>query len=155
MHTTPMSFEIREATDMDIPDVLMLYAQPSFDDGKILSAQEARDIFKTFQNYPFYKLYVVMDTSKESKIVASYALLKMNNIGHLGSPSSIVEDVVVATQYQSQGIGKQMMQHAMQTAASLGCYKLVLSSNLKRTDAHAFYKSLDFEQHGLSFRVNP
>jgi GNAT superfamily N-acetyltransferase len=149
-----MSFEIREATDLDIPDVLLLYAQPSFDDGKILSVLDARDIFKTFQNYPFYKLFVVMDTSKESKIVASYALLKMNNIGHLGSPSAIVEDVVVASEYQNQGIGRQMMHHAMQMARSLGCYKLVLSSNLKRAHAHAFYKSLDFEQHGLSFRVN-
>ena len=32
-----------------------------------------------------------------------------------------------------------------------GCYKLALSSNLKRADAHRFYDSLGFERHGFSF----
>jgi len=148
-----MSFEIREATDSDIPHVLSLYEQPSFDDGKILDVQAAKEIFKTFQSYPFYKLFVTMDTLKDKRIVASYALLKMHNIGHMGTPSAIVEDVVVAPDYQNQGIGKQMMNHAMNIAKSIGCYKLVLSSNVKRLGAHAFYKSLDFEQHGISFRI--
>jgi GNAT superfamily N-acetyltransferase len=149
-----MSFEIREATETDIPGVLSLYAQPSFDDGKILDFQTAKELFKSFQDYPFYKLFVMMDTGENRKIIATYALLKMNNIGHLGTPSAIVEDVVVSTDYQNQGLGKQMMNHAMTTARSIGCYKLVLSSNIKRNDAHEFYKSLGFEQHGISFRVN-
>ncbi len=149
-----MSFEIREATDLDLPSVLSLYAQPSFDDGKILSEEAARELFNTFQNYPFYKLFVMFDTQTERKIVASYAFLQMNNIGHLGTPSAIVEDVVVATDYQNQGLGKQLMHHAMTLAKSLGCYKLVLSSNTKRTQAHSFYESLEFEQHGISFRVS-
>ena len=29
----------------------------------------------------------------------------------------------------------------------------MLSSNLKKIEAHAFYESLDFEKHGFSFRV--
>ncbi|WP_366914974.1 hypothetical protein [Polaromonas sp.] len=38
-------------------------------------------------------------------------------------------------------------------AAESGCYKLALSSNLKREKAHAFYDALDFERHGYSFRM--
>jgi hypothetical protein len=33
------------------------------------------------------------------------------------------------------------------------CYKLALSANRKRKAAHAFYESLGFAQHGLSFLV--
>jgi hypothetical protein len=48
-----------------------------------------------------------------------------------------------------------MIQEAMRIAANSGCYKLALSSNLKRADAHRFYQSLGFHQHGISFAIDP
>jgi GNAT superfamily N-acetyltransferase len=49
--------------------------------------------------------------------------------------------------------GKQMMQFAMEQCKQAGCYKLMLSSNLKREAAHKFYESLGFQRHGYSFQV--
>lgn len=46
-----------------------------------------------------------------------------------------------------------MMHHALQVAAEKRCYKAVLSSNLKRERAQAFYEALGFDRHGYSFRV--
>lgn len=60
---------------------------------------------------------------------------------------------MVAPGRQGQGIGRQMMAHAVQQARAAGCYKLALSSNAKRVAAHAFYESLGFAQHGLSFVI--
>jgi ribosomal protein S18 acetylase RimI-like enzyme len=77
----------------------------------------------------------------------------MDNIGHLGTPSAVVEDVAVAPACQGRGIGRRMMAHALDLARAKGCYKLALSSNLKREAAHGFYESLGFEKHGFSFRV--
>jgi GNAT superfamily N-acetyltransferase len=48
-----------------------------------------------------------------------------------------------------------MMDEAAAIARGKGCYKLILSSNLKREAAHAFYESLGFERHGYSFRIGP
>ena len=79
----------------------------------------------------------------------------MHNLAHRGAPSAIAEDVVVDSACQGQGIGRQMMAHALQLAKEAGCYKLALSSNRKRKDAHAFYESLGFQQHGLSFVMEP
>ena len=81
------------------------------------------------------------------------SLLVMQNIGHHGTPSAIVEDVVVSESHQSQTIGSNMMKFAMELAKQAGCYKLVLSSNQKRQRAHAFYESLGFQKHGYSFQV--
>jgi len=45
------------------------------------------------------------------------------------------------------------MQHAMQLAKQAGCYKIVLSSNLRRAGAHEFYEVLGFQKHGYSYLV--
>jgi GNAT superfamily N-acetyltransferase len=48
-----------------------------------------------------------------------------------------------------------MMEHARALAREAGCYKLALSSNQKRVEAHAFYERIGFERHGFSFVVAP
>jgi len=142
---------IRPAREKDLTDVLCLYAQPKFDNGGILTLAQARRIFQRIRSYPDYKIYVVLI---EKKIVGSFALLIMDNLGHRGTPSGIVEDVVVDEEYQRKGIGRAMMKCASRLCQEKNCYKLVLSSNLNRKQAHAFYKSLGFKMHGYSFRLD-
>jgi ribosomal protein S18 acetylase RimI-like enzyme len=144
-------YAIRPAEKADLLEVLRLYAQPEMDNGSVLSILEAEAIFERMQRYPDYRLYVA--TNNNGQIVGTFALLIMDNLGHLGSPSGIVEDVAVDPAFQGQGIGKAMMQHAGLVCKEAGCYKMMLSSNLKRTEAHAFYDSLGFERHGYSFLV--
>lgn len=172
-----MKLTIREATEGDLPAVLALYAQPSMDNGPVLSLAEATGLLAQFRHYPSYRLWVACreeidigngngnengndmsnasgnSSGKAADVVGTYALLVMHNLAHRGTPSAIVEDVVVREDLQCQGIGQQMMQHAQSQARAAGCYKLVLSSNQKRESAHAFYESLGFQRHGLSFVI--
>jgi GNAT superfamily N-acetyltransferase len=141
---------LRPALKSDLPAVLRLYAQPDIDDGDVLALPDATRIWARMAAYPNYKLYVAL---QGTQVVGTFALLIMDNLGHLGAPSAVVEDVAVDPACQGQGIGKAMMRHAMALAAESGCYKLALSSNLKREKAHAFYDALDFELHGYSFRM--
>ncbi|MGV3634794.1 MAG: GNAT family N-acetyltransferase [Pseudorhodoplanes sp.] len=147
---TGPALSMRPAVKGDLPAVLALYAQPHMDDGRVLALKDAEAIFDRFGRYPDYTLYVA---EIGGVIVGSFALLVMDNLGHLGTPSAIVEDVVVDPARHSTGVGRSMMDFAIEAARGKGCYKLVLSSNAKRTRAHAFYESLGFERHGYSFRV--
>ena len=142
--------QVRQATAADLPAVLELYAQPDFDNGRVLPLEEARRLLARFSAYPDYTLYVA---ENHSRIVGSFALLVMDNLGHLGAPSGIVEDVVVSPEFQGAGIGKAMMRFAHDRCREKGCYKLVLSSNARRERAHALYESLGFARHGYSFRL--
>lgn len=150
-----MNLIIREACDGDLPQVLALYAQPGLDDGQVLELDKAREILAQFSLYPNYRLFVAVSDTAPEKVLGSYALLIMHNLAHMGTPSAIVEDVVVDVGCRSQGIGRQMMEHARSEAAKAGCYKLALSSNRRRERAHAFYESLGFELHGYSFVIDP
>ncbi len=142
--------EIQEARHEDLPAILSLYAQPDVDNGKVLPIDRARGIFARIRSYPEYKIYVA---KAEDKIIGTFALLIMDNLAHVGAPSGIVEDVVVEPCWQGKGIGKQMMEFAKRRCKEMGCYKLALSSNLKREVAHRFYESLGFQRHGYSYFV--
>ena len=140
----------RQASEADLPGVLALYAQPDFDDGQVLTRDEARAILARFARYPDYTLHVAV---LGGEVVGTFALLVMDNLGHRGAPSAITEDVVVAASLQGRGLGRRMMAYALELARGKGCYKLALSSNARREAAHAFYEGLGFDRHGYSFRV--
>jgi GNAT superfamily N-acetyltransferase len=142
---------VRAATPADLPRVLALYAQPDLDDGDMLALADAERLFAKFSHYPDYTLYVAESCGE---VFGTFALLIMDNLGHLGAPSGIIEDVAVAPDQQGSGIGGAMMQYALDLCSKKGCYKAMLSSNAKRERAHAFYESLGFDRHGYSFRAD-
>jgi len=146
------SLQFREACKADLPDILRLLAQPDMDGGEVMPLDEAERVFERIGRYPDYRMIVAV---RDGRIVGSFALLIMDNLGHQGAPSGVIEDVVVDPQCQGQGIGRAMMRHALALCGEKGCYKAALSSNLKRERAHAFYESLGFERHGYSFRITP
>jgi GNAT superfamily N-acetyltransferase len=143
-----MKLTVREASEADLPAVLSLYAQLGEDDGSVLGVEEARVIFHRMQSYPDYRIYLA---ESEGRAVGTFALLIMDNLGHHGARSAILEDVVVDNTLRGQGIGKEMMIFARQICLDKGCYKMTFSSNRNREAAHRFYESLGFVRHGYSF----
>ena len=143
-----MEINIHEATEADLPAILSLYAQLGQDDGSVLDLADAGRIFARMQAYPDYRLYVAR---LDSRVVGTFALLIMDNLGHRGARSAILEDVVVADGLRGHGIGREMMAAAGNLCRSKNCYKMALSSNRNRQAAHRFYESLGFEQHGYSY----
>jgi GNAT superfamily N-acetyltransferase len=142
----------REATRADLGDVLRLYALTMTEGGRACTLAEAERIFERMARYPSYRLWVAV---AGDRVVGTYTLLVMDNLAHGGTPSAVIEAVVVDPDRQGRGIGRMMMRHALAQARAAGCYKAALSSNLKREAAHAFYDSLGFERHGVSFRTSP
>jgi GNAT superfamily N-acetyltransferase len=146
-----MTIHIRKATEADLSAILNLYSQPELDDGELLSLAQAQAMFAQMNHYPHYHLYVA---ETNDAVVGTFALLIMDNLLHRGQPSGIVEAVAVDPEHQGQGIGKAMMQFALEQCRQAHCYKMALSTHLKREGAHAFYESLGFIQHGFSFVVD-
>ena len=145
-----MDLIIRQATLDDVKDILHIYAE-ALDHGKVISVEKAQEIFLKQQQYPDYQVFVAVH---EQQIVGTFALLIMENMAHNGTPSAVVEDVGILPMFQGKGIGKMMMEFALKYAKEKGCYKMSLSSNLRREKAHQFYESLGFKKHGFSFLMD-
>lgn len=139
---------IREASENDLGEVLELLRQ--IDGEEALGIEKAGEIWEAILKYPYYKLMVA---EEEGKIIGTFSLIIIDNLGHHGSRLAVVESVIVHSDYRSRGIGKKMMEEAMKRAKEEKCYKLMLSSNKKRIRAHKFYEELGFHQHGISFAI--
>ncbi len=145
-----MDLLIRIAEKKDLSSILDLYAESDIDNGQILDISKAEKLFQKIESYPNYNVYVAL---LNNEIVGTFELMIMDNLAHLGTPSGIVEDVVVRSSFRSQGIGKKMMIFALDECKKSGCYKMTLSSNIERKRAHQFYESLGFVKHGYSFQI--
>jgi GNAT superfamily N-acetyltransferase len=143
---------IRQATRDEAPGIVALYEAAGIDAGQTFTPDEAMRHFDVFAAYPSFRVFVAI---LDGAIVGAYELLIMDNLAKRGAPSGIVEDVAVSPAHQGQGIGRALMQHAREECRRAGCYKLALSSGMSREAAHAFYDSLGFDRHGISFSVRP
>ena len=150
MKVEPITASLREAASTDIEALLGLYELLEFKPALSLSLKAARVRFEKYKGYPNYRIYVA---ELGEVIVGTFALIIIDSVAHSGKPFAVVEDVVVSQDCQGRGIGKRMMEFAMCRCKEFGCYKLTLSSHLKRQKAHSFYESLGFEKHGYSFFI--
>lgn len=143
---------IREAREEDAEQLSLLLRE--IDGEEFLSPEEIKEKQKVMQNYSFCKVLVAVEEGRDDAIIGTFTLYILDNLVHRGTPFAVVESVITHPDHRRKGVGRSMILKAMEIAAERGCYKLVLSSDIKREGAHTFYDRLGFVRHGVSFRVN-
>ena len=147
---------IREATEEDLPQLVALLAQlapddPEREDISSPLPYEYHMVLRQIIETPGQHIFVI---EERGKIVGTAALSIMPNVSHRGTPYAIIENVVVDEKVRSKGYGELLMRHAIQAARRAGCYKVSLTSNKRREDAHRFYERLGFQRTHEAFRLN-
>jgi GNAT superfamily N-acetyltransferase len=80
----------------------------------------------------------------DGEVVGVCQLITFRHLQSEGGRCAEIESVHVHPQRRSQGIGGVLLEHAVDRATAAGCYRVQLTSNNVRTDAHRFY-----ERHGF------
>ena len=60
-------------------------------------------------------------------------------------PYAVIENVITDQNYRNRGIGKAIMQYAINRAWEAGCYKVMLMTGRKEESTLKFYKSCGLE----------
>ena len=138
---------IRLATEADVPRIVELIhlgaAGMSPEEPGPPLAQGYYDGFAAIRAHPGVDAYVA---ELDGEVVATFQLAIIPNLSHRGRPVAQVESVHVAAEWRGHGIGEQLLRFAIAEARRHGCFRLQLTSNKSRTDAHRFYRRLGFEQ---------
>jgi GNAT superfamily N-acetyltransferase len=145
-----MTPHIEDATAADLGALISLYERSGIDRPGDNDPARVAAAWERLRAVPGLRVRVAR---RDGVVVGTLTLFVLPLLAHDGTPAALVEDVAVSPDCQGQGIGRALMNDAMALAAQAGCYKLALSSNRRRTAAHAFYEGLGFERHGLSFVV--
>jgi GNAT superfamily N-acetyltransferase len=142
---------IADAQRSDIPTLIGLYTAAGLDTRGPHDEATARTAWDRMHlAAPGVRVFIAR---RAGIAVGTFTFFVLPLLAHAGAPEAIVEDVAVHPDAQGQGIGRALMNHAMVLAREAGCYKLALSSNQRREQAHAFYERLGFARHGVSFAV--
>ena len=147
---------IREATEADLPQLVALLAQlapddPEREDMSSPLPYEYHMVMRQILETPGQHVFVLVE---RGKIVGTAALFGDAERFAPGTPYAIIENVVVDAKVRSKGYGELLMRHAIEEARRAGCYKVALTSNKRRADAHRFYERLGFERTHEAFRLD-
>lgn len=77
-------------------------------------------------------------------VVGMLQLFTFRHVQHRGGRCAEIESMHVRHDLRYSGIGGTLLDRAIELARDMGCYRIQLTSNAQRPDAHRFY-----ERHGF------
>ena len=142
--TMNQTLAIDLATAADVPDLIALYRQ--LDQGGTpappITLERALKTWRAIAANPNHKILVAR---LGGRVVGCSDIVIVQNLRH-GRPYAILENVVVDEKHRSLGIGRALTERAVAIAREAGCYRVSLTSDRRREDAHRFY-----EREGFAF----
>lgn len=146
-----METSIRKASEQDIVYVLgLLYelGRPEPIDDKEISVfkNKIRDYFSDTSK-------MILVAESDSKIVGLASIIFLRRLNH-AKYEMYIPELVVKKEMKYSGIGKKLIARCIEIGKQKKCYRIRLESGNSRKESHRFYKSLGFDQSGLSFSKN-
>lgn len=98
--------------------------------------------FKAIETDPNNELLVA---ERSGEVIAVLQLTIIPNLTYRGSRRAQIEGVRVSTSLRGEGIGRKLVQAAIEKAKDKECRMIQLTTDKQRPKAHLFYESLGFK----------
>jgi ribosomal protein S18 acetylase RimI-like enzyme len=152
---TPQEVLFRPARRADLPSIVRMLA-----DDDLGSQREQYEnplpesyysAFEQIDKNPSHELIVA---ERNGEVIGTLHLMFLPSVSFQGGLRAQVESVRVDRQFQSQGIGSQMMKWSMERARQRGAHVVQLTTHKTRVDAHRFYERLGFKGSHLGMKLS-
>jgi histidine triad (HIT) family protein len=90
---------------------------------------------------------------REGRVIGTCQLMVLRHIQHNGGLCAEIESMHVAADQRGFGVGSVLLRAAVERARAAGCYRIQLTSNKARADAHRFYLRHGFEATHEGFKL--
>ena len=98
-------------------------------------------VFKEIINSKYLDLFVAEDGGV---LLGSCYINVIPNITRGGRPYAVIENVITDSAHRNRGIGKSLLDHAVELAWEQSCYKVMLMSGRTEGAVHSFYRKCGF-----------
>jgi GNAT superfamily N-acetyltransferase len=97
---------------------------------------------------------IIVATNHDNQLLGFLQITYIPNLTLQGSWRAQLEGVRARESQRSAGIGKALVEHAIQRAKMRGCHLVQLTSNRTRQSALRFYQSLGFQPSHVGFKLS-
>ena len=138
--------KIRQAKKEDVPAIVQMLANDKL--GKLRESYKDPlpdtyyHAFANIFNDPNQELIVIENES--GQVIGTLQLSFIQYLTYRGGIRAQIEAVRVHEEYRGKGIGKKLFQWAIAQSKQKGAHVVQLTTDKKRPEAVAFYKSLGF-----------
>jgi GNAT superfamily N-acetyltransferase len=143
---------IRKATESDLPVIRKLLAELMDAIGNT-EGTDIRIALKTCEHLVNNAGSHFLVAEIEGTPVGLIHFTVRQTILH-GSPSALIDELVVAKKYQGKGVGKQLVLAAVEKCKQLGCCEVEVSTEKTNDKARKFYEKCGFNERGILFEVD-
>ena len=150
--SSPEGLVIRRATDADLPrveELLALGAVPGTSEERRAEPGRSEEALREIDRSGS----VLLVAQLEEVVVGMCQLIVFRHIQSGGGLCAEIESVHVHPDQRGHGVGTAIMRHAIERARALGCYRVQLTSNRVREEAHRFYEALGFAPTHIGFKL--
>jgi N-acetylglutamate synthase-like GNAT family acetyltransferase len=142
-----MKTTVRSASESDLSALLTLYSELNPDDAPLPRA--SADAIWTAISKQQGRTILIAEV--DGNVAGTADCIVMPNLTRGGRAILFVENVVVADSFQRRGVGRRLMEAAVQLGESADCYKVQL---LAADDeyVHTFYEACGFKATAQGFR---
>jgi GNAT superfamily N-acetyltransferase len=138
---------IRPAARDDLPGVLALYRHLHPDDPEVHSA----DAERAWSTILFSGLTTLIVADTAGLLVSSCILAIIPNLSRGARPYGVIENVVTHRDHRRTGLGRDVLQAALDIAWKADCYKVMLATGSQRETTLRFYEGAGFRRGGKTY----
>jgi ribosomal protein S18 acetylase RimI-like enzyme len=152
--TATTSITIRRAVREDISFIVAMLA-----DDKLGSARERledpppQSYFKAFEVLDRDPNIQLVVAEEGGRVVGCLQLCVLPGLSSQGASRGLIEDVRVASDRRSRGIGEQLVGWAVEQSRAKGCKVVELLTHHSRVDAQRFYERLGFQKSHVGMTI--
>jgi ribosomal protein S18 acetylase RimI-like enzyme len=152
--TEASSITIRLARREDVPAIVAMLADDRLGRGR----ERLEDplppsyfaAFEALDRDPNIRLVVA---EEGGRVVGCLQLCVLPGLSSQGASRGLLEDVRVASDRRSRGIGEQLVRWAVAESRAKGCKLVELLTHHTRADAQRFYERLGFERSHVGMTI--
>ena len=145
---------IRRAAEADLPRIVELLSQLALGDERDSPTEPLPESYgAALHEIEADTRQQLLVVEARGRVVATGVLGIIPNLSYRGRPWAFAEGLVVDPSQRRKGYGEALMRYAIEEARRAGCYKVSLTSNKRRSEAHLFYQKLGFAASHEGFRL--